>query len=46
MLNLPKLSPFAVPMLVEIGRESVPGGAAEMILEAASLKALIDEAMA
>jgi ATP-dependent Lhr-like helicase len=46
VLKLEKLSPFAVPMLVEIGRESVPGRASEMILEAASLKALVEEAMA
>ena len=46
MLNLPKLSPFAVPILVEIGRERVPGRAADMVLEAAALDALIDEAMA
>jgi ATP-dependent Lhr-like helicase len=46
VLNLPKLSPFAVPVLVEIGRERVPGQAGDMILEAASLNALIEEAMA
>ena len=46
VLNLPKLSPFAVPMLVEIGRERVPGQAQEMIIEAAALDALVDEAMA
>ena len=46
VLNLPKLSPFAVPILVEIGRERVPGQAQEMIIEAAALDALIDEAMA
>ncbi|QUD86907.1 ligase-associated DNA damage response DEXH box helicase [Phenylobacterium montanum] len=46
VLNLPKLSPFAVPALVEIGRESVPGRAGDMILEAASLNALIAEALA
>jgi ATP-dependent Lhr-like helicase len=45
--RLPKLSPFAVPMLMEIGREPVYGGRApEMILEAAALDALIEEAMA
>jgi len=44
---LPKLSPFAVPMLMEIGKEPVYGGRApEMILEAAALDALIEEAMA
>ena len=44
--NLPKLSPFSVPMLVEIGRERSPGGASEMVLQSASLTALIEEAMA
>jgi ATP-dependent Lhr-like helicase len=44
--HLPKLSPFSVPMMVEIGRERSPGGAAEMVLEAASLNALVEEAMA
>jgi ATP-dependent Lhr-like helicase len=45
--NLPKLSPFAVPMLMDIGREPVHGGGApEMILEAAALDALIEEALA
>jgi ATP-dependent Lhr-like helicase len=46
VLNLPKLSPFAVPILVEIGRERVPGRANDMVLESASLDALIEEAMA
>ena len=46
VLNLPKLSPFAVPILVEIGRERVPGQAQEMIIEAAALDALVEEAMA
>jgi ATP-dependent Lhr-like helicase len=46
VLNLPKLSPFAVPIMVEIGRERVPGQASDMILEAASLNALVAEAMA
>ena len=47
MLNLPHVSPFAVPMLMEIGRESAPGGQApEMMLkEAAAQQALIAEAM-
>ena len=40
--NLPKVSPFAVPMLMEIGKERAPGtSAADMMLEDA---ALIDEA--
>jgi ATP-dependent Lhr-like helicase len=46
MKRLPKLSPFSVPMLMEIGRERSPGGASEMVLQSASLTALIDEAMA
>jgi ATP-dependent Lhr-like helicase len=45
--NLTKLSPFSVPMLLEIGRERSPGaGAAEMVLQSASLTALVAEAMA
>ena len=45
--TLAKLSPFAVPMLMEIGREPVFGGhAPEMVLEAAALDALIEEALA
>jgi ATP-dependent Lhr-like helicase len=46
VLNLPKLSPFAVPIMVEIGRERVPGKAMEMIIEAQALDALVAEAMA
>ncbi len=46
VLKLAKLSPFAVPILVEIGRERTPGQAPDMILEAASLSALIHEALA
>jgi len=47
VLNLPHVPPFAVPMLMEIGRESAPGGQApEMMLkEAAAQQALIAEAM-
>jgi ATP-dependent Lhr-like helicase len=45
VLNLPKLSPFAVPILVEIGRERAPGQASEMIIEAAALDALVEEAL-
>ena len=33
---LDHLSPFAVPMILEIGRQRSPGGAAEMILAAAA----------
>jgi ATP-dependent Lhr-like helicase len=45
VLNLPKLSPFAVPIMVEIGRERVPGRAADMVLERAALDALVEEAI-
>jgi len=42
--NLAKVSPFAVPLLMEIGKERAPGtSAADMMLEDA---ALIEEAMA
>jgi ATP-dependent Lhr-like helicase len=45
--RLDRVSPFAVPILMEIGKERAPGGqAAEMILEAASEAELIEEAMA
>jgi ATP-dependent Lhr-like helicase len=44
--RLDHVSPFAVPVLMEIGRERSPGhAAAEMILEDASSEALIEEAM-
>lgn len=47
VLNLPKVSPFAVPIMMEIGRERAPGtSASEMILEEASAASLIAEAMA
>jgi len=46
VLPLPKLSPFAVPIMVEIGRERTPGQSGDMILEQASLSALITEALA
>jgi ATP-dependent Lhr-like helicase len=46
VLRLPKLSPFALPIMVEIGKERAPGQASDMILEAASLSALVEEAMA
>jgi ATP-dependent Lhr-like helicase len=45
--RLDHVSPFAVPIMMEIGRERSPGSsAAEMILEDASSSSLIDEAMA
>ncbi|ATQ43618.1 ligase-associated DNA damage response DEXH box helicase [Caulobacter mirabilis] len=42
--TLPHLSPFAVPMFMEIGRERAPGGAADMMLAEAA-EDLIAEAM-
>jgi ATP-dependent Lhr-like helicase len=43
---LDHVSPFAVPMMMEIGKERAPGGqAAEMILESAAAADLIEEAM-
>jgi ATP-dependent Lhr-like helicase len=44
--HLPKLSPFAVPMMLEIGRERSPGMASEMLLQSAALTSLVEEAMA
>jgi ATP-dependent Lhr-like helicase len=43
--KLDHLSPFAVPMVLEIGRQRSPGGAGEMILAEAA-ETLIAEAMA
>ena len=44
--RLAHVSPFAVPTMMEIGRERAPGGsAAEMILEDAAHAALIAQAM-
>ena len=43
-IRLPKLSPFAVQPMLEIGKESVVGGAQEMILYEAADE-LIAEAM-
>ncbi len=46
VLNLPKVSPFAVPIMMEIGRERAPGtSASEMILEEAEASSLVAEAM-
>ncbi len=42
-VNLPRVSPLAVPILLEIGRESVGGGASESLLREAA-EALIAEA--
>lgn len=44
-MSLDHVSPFAVPMFLELGRERAPGGAGEMMLAEAS-EALIAEAMA
>ena len=45
--RLEHVSPFAVPILMEIGKERAPGtSAAEMILEESSNADLIEEAMA
>jgi ATP-dependent helicase Lhr and Lhr-like helicase len=43
-INLPKVSPFAVPVMMEIGREAIAGAAQEAILEAAAFD-LISEAL-
>ena len=43
-IHLTRASPFSVPVLVQIGRERVGGGAADMILEE-SAEALIAEVM-
>jgi ATP-dependent helicase Lhr and Lhr-like helicase len=43
-IDLPKVSPFAVPLLLTIGRERVPGEAQEWVLEEAE-EDLIAEAM-
>jgi ATP-dependent Lhr-like helicase len=42
--DLPKVTPFAVPILLHIGREVVPGAAQEMVLEQAESE-LIAEAL-
>jgi ATP-dependent Lhr-like helicase len=43
-VQLTRVSPFAVPVLLEIGRESVAGGSADAILEDTAAE-LIAEAM-
>ncbi len=43
-VKLERVSPFAVPMFMELGRERAPGGASEMMLAEAA-EALIAEAM-
>ena len=42
--DLPKVTPFAVPILLTIGRESVPGASQEWVLETAEAE-LIAEAL-
>ncbi len=42
--DLPKVSPFAVPILLTIGKESVPGASQEWVLEQAEAE-LIAEAL-
>jgi ATP-dependent Lhr-like helicase len=43
--RLEHLSPFSVPMILEIGRQASPGGARDMLLELAT-EELIAEAIA
>jgi ATP-dependent Lhr-like helicase len=43
-VQLTRVSPFAVPVLLEIGRESVAGGSADALLEDTAAE-LIAEAM-
>ncbi len=43
-IDLPHVSPLAVPVMLEIGRESVPGEASEMLLREA-VEGLIAEAL-
>jgi ATP-dependent Lhr-like helicase len=43
--DLPKVSPLAVPVLLEIGREQVTGGALDELLDEGA-RALIEEATA
>jgi ATP-dependent Lhr-like helicase len=43
-LDLPKVTPFAVPILLTIGRETVPGASQEQVLEQAEAE-LIAEAL-
>ena len=42
--DLPRISPLAVPVMLEIGKERVAGGAEEELLGEAA-DSLIDEAM-
>ncbi len=43
-IKAPKVTPFAVPILLTIGRESVPGASQEWVLETAEAE-LIAEAL-
>jgi ATP-dependent Lhr-like helicase len=44
-IRLDRVSPLAVPVMLEIGREIVPGDASEALLREAAAEALIAEAM-
>jgi ATP-dependent Lhr-like helicase len=44
-IQLDRVSPLAVPVMLEIGRESIPGDASETLLREAAAEALIAEAM-
>jgi ATP-dependent Lhr-like helicase len=44
-IRLDRVSPLAVPVMLEIGRESIPGDASEALLREAAAEALIAEAM-
>jgi ATP-dependent Lhr-like helicase len=44
-IQLDRVSPLAVPVMLEIGRESIPGDASEALLREAAAEALIAEAM-
>lgn len=44
-IRLTRVSPLAVPVMLEIGRESIPGDASEALLREAAAEALIAEAM-
>jgi ATP-dependent Lhr-like helicase len=44
-IRLDRVSPLAVPVMLEIGREIIPGDASEALLREAAAEALIAEAM-
>jgi ATP-dependent Lhr-like helicase len=43
-IGLPHVSPLAVPVMLEIGRESIPGEASEVLLRE-TVEELVDEAL-